>query len=153
MPSRKWAITRPGASLYSTTRAPRTDLGQQPDAPARPRARSGRGAGGSADGAPPRVPIAATVTRALISRLPNSTQAWNCRGATTSDAVQSGQSGQPRPGPVRRTAAPEMIVSTSAHTAAAAISRNVRGETRQARQSRQSRRRAPGRRAPPAPPC
>ena len=54
---------------------------------------------------------------ALIRRLPNSTQAWNCRGATTSDAVQFGQSGQPSPEPVRRTAAPETMVRVSAHTA------------------------------------
>ncbi len=74
------------------------------------------------------------MTKALMSRLPNSTQAWNCRGAATLEAVHVGQSGQPSPEPVRRTAAPEMIVSATAHTAAVAITRNRDGETtRQAR--------------------
>src|ERR1700722_11843280 len=55
-----------------------------------------------------------------MSRLPNSTQAWYWSGATTPDAVQFGQSGQPRPEPVSRTAAPEMMVRSSAQMAAAA---------------------------------
>ena len=88
--------------------------------------------------------MAATVTTALISRLANSTQAWNWSGAATSCAVQFGQSGQPRPEPVRRTAAPDTMVRTRVHTEAAAMVWKARGETRQARRSSQGPRRGVG---------
>ena len=50
--------------------------------------------------------------------------------------VQVGQSGHPRPDPVRRTAAPEMIVRARADTAAAATVWNRLGETRADRHRR-----------------
>ena len=48
-----------------------------------------------------------TVTR----RLPNSTRLWNCTGGVRWPTEQSGQSLQPRPDPVRRTAPPVTTMS------------------------------------------
>ena len=70
-------------------------------------------------------PATATVTR----RLPNSTQAWKRRGATTPRLVQLGQSEQPSPEPVNLTAAPEMTVTAKTTTPTAARVLKVSGGT------------------------
>ena len=63
----------------------------------------------------------ATVMATLTRRLPNSTQAWNWSGATTLVDVQAGQSLQPRPEPVRRTAPPLTMPIAKAATEIAAL--------------------------------
>ena len=50
--------------------------------------------------------ITATDTSPVTVRFTNSTMAWYSNGATTRSSAQVGQSGQPRPEPVSRTAAP-----------------------------------------------
>jgi len=61
-------------------------------------------------------------------RLPNSTNAWKpCSGYGRSP--QLGQFSQPRPEPVRRTKAPDVMTRKSANADAAAIRRNVVAET------------------------
>ena len=138
MASKKWAITHPGANLCSTVKPPTTTSASRPATrPTDSHVRSRRR--GVLRSAASNAPSEARVTAALIKRFPNSIQAWYCRGATTLVRVHAGQSGQPSPEPVRRTAAPENMVSASAHTAMAATTRKAAGVTRQERQVRQAR--------------
>ncbi len=55
-------------------------------------------------------------TAPVTTRFPNSMTAWYCQGATTWLRAQVGQSGQPSPEPVRRTAAPVTMMKPSAQT-------------------------------------
>ncbi len=52
-------------------------------------------------------------TAAVTTRFTNSTMGWSCSGATSRPCSQLGQSVQPRPEPVRRTAAPVITMPTS----------------------------------------
>ena len=51
-------------------------------------------------------------TRNVINRFTNSTSAWYSSGATSWSSWQLGQSEQPSPEPVRRTAAPLTTMNT-----------------------------------------
>ena len=73
-----------------------------------------------------------TIPTRATSRLPNSTNAWNpCSGYGLEP--QLGQFSQPRPEPVRRTNAPDVITTKSTRHDARAIRRNVRAEIDRAR--------------------
>ena len=61
--------------------------------------------------------MTATDTRPVTVRFTNSTMAWYSSGATTRLSAHVGQSGQPRPDPVRRTAAPDTMMKASATSA------------------------------------
>ncbi|NCY16392.1 MAG: hypothetical protein EBX39_06420 [Actinobacteria bacterium] len=58
-----------------------------------------------------------TETRPVMVRLMNSTMAWYSSGATYRSDSQVGQSEHPSPEPVSRTAAPVMMMNTSASSA------------------------------------
>ena len=63
----------------------------------------------------------ATVMTTLTRRFPNSTQAWYWSGATMLVEVHAGQSLQPSPEPVKRTAPPLTTPMASATTESAAL--------------------------------
>ena len=62
--------------------------------------------------------MTSTDTTPVTSRFTNSTIGWNCRGATRRSFSQVGQSLQPRPEPVRRTAPPVTTIPMSPTSAA-----------------------------------
>ena len=72
--------------------------------------------------------ITAIDTTPVSMRLMNSTWALNCHGATNRSRSQVGQSLQPSPDPVRRTAAPVTTMAQSAHRATTQIRRYSAGE-------------------------
>src|SRR5271168_132724 len=55
---------------------------------------------------PRKAAATATVSTTVTRRFPNSTRPWNCRAGVRCPTEHSGQSAQPSPEPVRRTAAP-----------------------------------------------
>ena len=67
--------------------------------------------------------ITATATRPVNSRLTCSMAAWFDDTSTSRSSLQFGQSSQPSPDPVRRTAAPVITMAMSSPRAIAVISR------------------------------
>ena len=67
--------------------------------------------------------MTATETSPVTVRFTNSTMAWYSHGATTRSSAQVGQSGQPRPDPVRRTAPPVTTMNARAARARAVTRR------------------------------
>ncbi len=67
--------------------------------------------------------MTATETSPVIDRFTNSTMAWYSQGATTRSRAHVGQSGQPRPDPVRRTAPPVTMMKARAAAARSVIRR------------------------------
>ena len=111
--SRKWAMTNGGRQLVEHRLAAEDDLGE--DAGHEPQDRATRS---RRRGRRLRAATTTSTTPMVINtftrRFPNSTQAWYCSGATMLVAVQLGQSLQPRPEPVRRTAPPLTIPTARA---------------------------------------
>ena len=70
-----------------------------------------------------------TVSTTVTMRLPNSTREWNWRGGVRWPRVQSGQSAQPSPEPVSRTAAPVTTISETMTREATQRRRNQAAET------------------------
>ncbi len=70
-----------------------------------------------------------TVSTTVTRRLPNSTREWNWRGGVRWPRVQSGQSEQPSPEPVSRTAAPVTTMSETMTREATQRRRNPAAET------------------------
>ena len=62
-------------------------------------------------------------TRPVMVRLVNSTRAWYSSGATSRSCSHVGQSEQPRPEPVNRTAPPVTMMNTWAASANPVIRR------------------------------
>ncbi len=75
----------------------------------------------------------ARLTSAVTTRFPNSIMAEYCQGATRWCWEQVGQSLQPRPDPVRRTAAPVTMMNPSAQTVNRQTFRYVDGDRRRLR--------------------
>ena len=101
--SRKWLITKYGFRSVSTVIAPSGIWKSVPIATARHSHRPTRSA---SERDTHQVTIAARIPASAIARFENSITAWYCAGGT-GPPWQSGQSGQPRPEPLRRTKAPE----------------------------------------------
>ena len=113
-------MTNGGASLWSTVSPPSTTSAKMPAT--RPEASTTRSRRrGRRLMAARTTSTMATVMATLTRRLPNSTQAWNWSGATTLVEVHAGQSLQPRPEPVSRTAPPLTMATASATTEIAAL--------------------------------
>src|SRR5579862_5834248 len=78
-------------------------------------------------------PIAATPTTMptteVNTRFQNSIRPWNDAGATNEVAVHFGQSGQPRPDEVSRTAAPLTTIRPSRTATTTANLRNAEGDS------------------------
>src|SRR6201996_4636472 len=134
--SMKWAATQAGLSLVSTTIPPTTAWAITPPGSAaasqmRSRRRRAEPGGREQQGAMKVSPAMATSGK-FSSRLPNSIQVFSvvCPAVFAAIrllAVQSGQSGQPSPDLLSRTASPVDMMITLATTAASA---NRRSDTR-----------------------
>ena len=110
--SAKWPSTSHGFRWLSTTMPPRTTWPTTPaTSPHDHRTRSARR--GLRASEPSTAAITATDTSPVMSRLPNSIQPWNSASGTNRSCSQVGQSEQPRPDPVRRTAAPVTTIPAS----------------------------------------
>src|SRR5271166_3846260 len=70
-----------------------------------------------------------TVMTTVTSRLPNSTRAWKCSGGVRCPVEQLGQSAQPSPDPVRRTAAPLTTIRVTTTSESTQRRRKTTGET------------------------
>ncbi len=120
MDSRKWAITNGGDSSTSTVMPPRTIWPIIPATrPSDHQVRSRRRGVRTSD--PRTASITATESRPVNVRFTNSTMAWYSTGATIRLFSQVGQSVQPRPDPVRRTAPPVTTITESRNSATRVI--------------------------------
>ena len=132
--ARKCSATAAGLSLVSTTMPPSTAWANIPagwTAASQTRSRR-RWPPGRNRQAATNTPTAITVTATVTIRLPNSIQVWNigspCEcAATRLLRVHCGQSGQPRPDSLSRTAAPVAMIPAVVITPARAIRRMATG--------------------------
>ena len=109
-------MVKRGSSSVATSRAPSPTWAATPaTSPHDHQARSRRRGMRRID--PSTAPTTATATTPVKSRFTNSTRAWYSRSGTNRSSVQAGQSEQPSPDPVRRTAVPVTTMAASDHRA------------------------------------
>ena len=108
-------MTKPGARSYLTVKPPSTAWPTTPSGSSRPITARSRRYGRRRKASSPAA-AAVRPTRPERTRLPNSMSAWVCSGGAT-PPPHCGQSGQPRPEPVRRTPAPVMTMPMSMNSA------------------------------------
>ena len=114
--SRKCPMVKRGSSSLNTSSAPSPTWASTPAT--RPRDNTMRSVRrGRRLQEPSTAAITAMATTPVKSRFTNSTRAWYSRSATKRSSEQVGQSSQPRPDPVRRTATPVTTIAASAHRA------------------------------------
>ena len=126
MASRKWAITSPGANLCSTVRPPTTTSASRPDDQADGQPRQIAPPGRSSQRGQQRSERGEG-HRGVDQAVPELDPGVELQGRHDARAGAGRPVGAPSPEPVRRTAAPEKMVSASAHTAMAATTRKARG--------------------------
>ena len=115
-------MTESGSSSTFTTMAPRMIWAITPKtSPTDNHVRSRRR--GTRTSEPSTARMTATDTSPVISRFTNSTIGWNCSGATKRSCSHDGQSEQPRPDPVSRTAAPVTMMNAKPSNAKSVMRR------------------------------